>query len=160
MDQNELISEILKVPMPHSENYQVMVIDIDRFKEELRHDAKEKEIDAYDFYLRSAWTCDFFDPESVLADLKQAKLNVGILITGPSDVMDPDSILHEVAYNNLHNLMNLGDNEFDSEVKSYLAKVVKLCNPSLKGSYFDIEMAVPDDSSRCVLRDSWNLEQK
>lgn len=156
MEQKNLVNEILKVPMPHSESYQVMVIDIDEFKEELRHDVKEKEIDTCDFYLRSAWTCDVFTPESVLADVEHAKVKVGLLISGPSEVMDPDYVLHEVTYNNLHNLMNLEDNEFDSEVQKYLAKVVKLCNPSLKGSYFDIENAVPDDSSRCVLRNSWS----
>lgn len=156
MEQKNLVNELLKVPMPLSARYQVMVIDIVKFKEELRHDAMEKEIDAYDFYLRSSWTCDIFTPESVLADVEHAKLKVGLLISGPSDVMDPDCILHEVTYNNLHNLMSLRNNGFDSEVQNYLAKVVKLCDRSLTGSYFDIKSAVPDEGSRCVLRDSWN----
>lgn len=150
MEINSVSQEkLLKISMPSNNDYRLMIIDLPTYRSELENAKFEESIiDCADY--------STFDPNLTLQDVSDFKTNLGLLIAGPfENIMEPDYVIHEIAYNNLIELLKLDDNAISSDIKNYLRKLIKLCDKNIVGTYAECEEAFPGEKSQAILKDSW-----
>lgn len=160
------IEKLLDVPFPRRGNYKFMIVDVEAYIQEVKHDfALEKAGETDDSKYYTIGYGDARMPEWTLDRLKEKRVNskYGLIIV--EEGFDPEVELHTLTKKEMNLIVNDEIEPYereslymDEESKQYCSEIAEICNDDADSNWIDCCAGLPSTHNKSVVKYSKELD--